>query len=277
MKVALISLDQEWEDKQANLEHCRALASRAATMGAEFLVFPEMTLTGFTMHSTQVAEAGSDSPTIRAFADLSRQLGVHVAFGVVLTGQEKPRNCLVVVDPAGVEVASYAKIHPFSHVGEDDHFEGGDCLVAVAVGDLRVGLTVCYDLRFPELYTALAPGCDAILVIANWPGSRIGHWHALLRARAIDGQCFVIAVNRTGTDRNDIEYPASSQVLDPRGERMNAVLADGCIALYDVCRGTVEDYRQAFPTLRDRRPSLYVRFSSAPGPAGPDSTTEDWA
>jgi omega-amidase len=265
MKVALISLDQEWEDKQANLEHCRVLAGRAATMGAEFLVFPEMTLTGFTMNAAQVAEPASDSATVRAFAALSRQLGVHVAFGVVLTGEKKPRNCLVVVDPAGAEVANYAKIHPFSHVGEDAHFEGGDRLVAVAVGDLRVGLTVCYDLRFPELYTALAPGCDAILVVANWPGARIGHWHALLRARAIDGQCFVIAVNRTGRDRNDIEYPASSQVLDPRGEGVDAAVTDGCITLYDVRRGLVEDYRQAFPTLRDRRPSLYVHFSSRPG------------
>jgi omega-amidase len=265
MKVALISLDQEWEDKQANLEHCRVLADHAVTMGAEFLVFPEMTLTGFTMNAMRVAEPASDSSTTRAFSELSRQLGVHVAFGVVLTGEEKPRNCLVVVDPSGVEVASYAKIHPFSHVGEDSHFEGGDCLVAVAAGDLRVGLTVCYDLRFPELYTALAPGCDAILVVANWPGTRIGHWHTLLRARAIDGQCFVIGVNRTGTDRNNIDYPASSQVLDPRGETLNPALTDGCIALYDVRRGVVEDYRQAFPTLRDRRPSLYVRFSSVPG------------
>jgi omega-amidase len=265
MKVALISLDQAWEDKRANMERCRVLAGRAAAVGAELVVFPEMTLTGFTMNATQVAEAASDSPTIRAFSELSRQLGVHVAFGVVLTGEKKPRNCLVVVDPSGVEVANYAKVHPFSHVGEDAHFEGGDCLVTAAVGDLRVGLTVCYDLRFPELYTALAPGCDAILVVANWPGTRIGHWHTLLRARAIDSQCFVIAVNRTGTDCNDIEYPASSQVLDPRGETLNAVLTDGCIALYDVRRGLVEDYRQAFPTLRDRRPSLYVRFSSGPG------------
>jgi omega-amidase len=262
MKVALISLDQEWEDKDANLQQCRVLAGRAVAMGAELLVFPEMTLTGFTMNAAQVAESPTDSPTIRAFSELARQLGVHMAFGVVLTGAEKPRNCLVIVDPAGVQVANYAKVHPFSHAGEDAHYEGGDALVAVAVGDLRVGLTVCYDLRFPELYTALAPGCDAILVIANWPGARIEHWNALLRARAIDGQCFVIAVNRTGMDRNDIEYPPSSQVLEPRGDRLGAVRTEGCIALFDVSRALVDRYRQTFPTLRDRRPSLYARFAS---------------
>jgi omega-amidase len=259
--VGLVSLDQAWEDKEANLAQCRLRAARAAAAGARLVVFPEMTLTGFTMNSAEVVEDGTDSATIRAFVALAAELDVHIAFGVVLAGAVRPRNCLVVVGPEG-ELARYAKLHPFSHAGEDAHYEGGDELATVAIDGVRIGLTVCYDLRFPELYSALAPQCDAVLVIANWPAPRISHWHALLRARAIDSQCYVIAVNRTGRDANGIEYPASSQVISPRGEAVSPLETADALDVYEVAPQQVARYRAAFPSLKDRRPELYRRLQA---------------
>ena len=257
MKIALASIDQVWEQKKANLELCSSAASRAAARGARLVVFPEMTLTGFSMNADAIAEPAAASPTIDAMSTIARDTEVALAFGVVLRSRGRPQNSLSVVDEYGAEVARYAKIHPFSHAHEHQHYDGGDTVVHALIGDVVLGLTICYDLRFPELYSALAPSCDAIIVIANWPAARIEHWRALLVARAIDCQCYVIGVNRTGRDGNGLDYPASSMVVDPRGAVIPPDESDGDVAVYTLDPGLVADYRRAFPILADRRKSLY--------------------
>lgn len=260
MKVVVASIDTAWEDKGANLACCGALVRRAARAGADLVAFPELTLTGFTMNATSFAEPAAASPSIAAFARLARESRVHIAFGVVLEGNERPRNCLVVISRAGEEVARYAKVHPFTHAGEDRYYEAGESAVSVRLDDVAFGLSVCYDLRFPELYRALAPRSDALLVIANWPAARIGHWHTLLRARALDAQAYVIGVNRTGTDGNGLAYPASSEVIDPWGEVVAPDAVEDVLAFYTIDAAVVQDARSRFPTLRDRRPAIYDGF-----------------
>jgi omega-amidase len=262
MKIALASLDQKWERKDENLARCAEQAARAAASGADLVAFPEMTLTGFTMNAHAVAEPPDDSHTIAAFKDLAREHNMHVAFGVALHGERLPQNTLVVVGRTGAELGRYAKIHPFSHADEHHHYEPGSASVIVTVAQVELGLTICYDLRFPELYTMLAPSCAAILVIANWPAARIDHWNVLLRARAIDCQCFVVGVNRTGSDAAGIEYPPSSQVWDPRGVRVQPRHTAGILDIFDLDPVLVSRFRRTFPTLRDRRPDLYRTFSS---------------
>jgi predicted amidohydrolase len=257
MNVALISLDQVWEDRAANLARCRELTVRAVALGAELVVFPELTLTGFTMDATSFAEPPDASETIAAFAALAREAGVHIAFGVVLEGASRPRNTLVVVDRAGRELGRYAKVHPFTYAGEADHYEGGEALVVVEVNDVAYGLSICYDLRFPELYAALAPACDALLVIANWPAPRIAHWETLLRARAIEGQCFVAGVNRTGSDGNGNDYPRSSRAYGPAGTVVLPQRTEDVIDVVGIDAAEVRAYRAAFPVLRDRRRDVY--------------------
>jgi predicted amidohydrolase len=257
MRVALVSLDQRWEDKEANLALCDDACARAAAHAADMVVFPEMTLTGFTMNATSIAEHPDDSPTIRAFTERAQHHDLAVAFGVVLHGSARPTNSMCVVARDGSELARYAKIHPFSHARETEFFEAGSTLATADVGDITLGLTICYDLRFPELYSTLAGSCAALLCIANWPQARIQHWHTLLTARAIDNQCYMIGVNRTGTDGNGIHYPSSSQIIDPRGEPVREEVVDGDVALFTIEARTVAAYRRAFPTLRDRRPELY--------------------
>ena len=257
MRIALASIDQLWEQKDGNLQLCRSAAQRAAARGAELIVFPEMTLTGFTMNAEAIAEPAHASSSIASMAMIARELQVAVAVGVVLQGRTRPENTLVVIDQHGAEVARYAKIHPFSHADEHEHYAGGDAAVHARVGDLVLGLTICYDLRFAELYNALARSCDAILVIANWPAARIDHWRALLIARAIECQCYVVGVNRTGSDGNGIAYAMSSYVVDPRGVLLEPDAEDGDIAVFTLDAALVASYRRAFPVLQDRRPALY--------------------
>src|SRR5512139_1724570 len=136
MYVALASIASAWEDKAASLARCRTLVASAARHGVDLLVFPETTLTGFTMKATSIAEPAADSPTIRAFSDLARTHRLAIAFGVVLAGRERPANTMVVVDRAGEELARYAKIHPFSFAGEDARYESGERAAIAVVDDV---------------------------------------------------------------------------------------------------------------------------------------------
>lgn len=257
MHVALASIASAWEDKAASLVRCRELAASAARHGVDLLVFPETTLTGFTMNATSVAEPAADSPTIRTFAELARAHRLAIAFGVVLDGRARPANSMVVVDRAGAELARYAKIHPFSFAGEEAHYESGERIAIAALDDVAFGLSICYDLRFPELYTAVAERVQALLVIANWPEPRVAHWRALLQARAIENQCWVLGVNRTGEDGNGLSYPASSYGFDPAGVQVPPEWADAELEGFTITAERVAAQRRSFPILRDRRPGLY--------------------
>lgn len=258
MRIAMVSMDQAWEAPLENAAIAERHVSRAAALGADLVVLPELTLTGFTMDAARFAEDPTDSPSIAHFSALARRLGIHIAFGVALRGAERPRNTLVVVRPDGSEAGRYAKLHPFTFAGEDRSYEGGDSLVVAPVNDVACGLAVCYDLRFPGMFAALAPACDALLVIANWPGRRIAHWRALLQARAIEGQCFVIGVNRTGTDGNGVDYPRSSAAFGPDGAPLHPDASDDAVDIITVDPAVVQRYRSAFPVLQDARPASYT-------------------
>jgi predicted amidohydrolase len=265
MRIAMVSMDQQWEAPAANRAACQAHARRAVELGADVIVFPELTLTGFTMDPATFAEPPDASGTVAAFAALATEVGAHIAFGVPLHGARRPRNTLVLVSPDGREVARYAKLHPFTFAGEDRAYEGGDGLVMARMNDAAFGLAVCYDLRFPGMFAALAPHCDALLVIANWPGRRIQHWEALLRARAIEGQCFAVGVNRTGTDGNGVEYPRSSVAFAPDGSRLEPESSDDVVDIVSVDPAVARRYRASFPVLPDARPHEYRLQPTATG------------
>jgi omega-amidase len=259
MNVALVSLDSLWEDKAGNLQLCRDRIRRAVALGADLVVFPEMVLTGFTMNVTSASEPPAGSPTLQAFSAAAAEHAVNVAFGMVLDGEQRPRNTLVVMDREGRERARYAKLHPFTYGGEHVHYERGRDAVVVELAGVRFGLSICYDLRFPEMYAAVAQECDVFLVAASWPAVRIEHWLTLLQARAIEGQCCVLGVNRTGLDGSGVEHPPSSRAFGPAGERLEPVAVDGDIELFAIDAGVVRRYRERFPVLPDRIPAVYSR------------------
>lgn len=258
MKVALISLDQAWEDKASNLRRCQALLSRAVEQGAvDLAILPEMTLTGFTFNTDVSAEDPDTSPTLAAFAELAREHRLALVAGVVLKAGKRPVNTLVAFSSDGREQARYAKIHPFSFAGEDHHFQAGDRLSQMRIAGFTVGFSICYDLRFPELYTALARDCDILINIANWPQRRVRHWRTLLQARAIENQVYVIGVNRIGCDGNGLGYEASSMVVDANGETVAPVFDEGELAIVEIQGEELTAFRKGFSTRQDRKPDLY--------------------
>ncbi len=186
MKVALISLDQKWEDKAYNMQRCAKLTARAAACGADLVIFPEMTLTGFTMNTQLSAEDPEQSSTLNAFGALAKEHGISLVAGLAVSNGCKAANTLVAFSGEGLEQARYAKIHPFSLAREDSFFQAGNSLAKMRMPEFKLGFSICYDLRFPELYSALAKDCEVLVNIANWPKRRVTHWRTLLQARAIE-------------------------------------------------------------------------------------------
>ncbi len=257
LKIALISLDQAWENKAVNLARCEQLTADAARGGAALVLFPEMTLTGFTMNTELSAEPADNPPSGAAFGAMAARHGVWVMAGVVLRQGGKATNTLLVFSPDGREAARYVKLHPFTPAGEDRWFEAGSSLARVQVGEFTVGLTICYDLRFPELFSALAKDCDLLVNIANWPHRRVAHWRTLLQARAIENQVYMVGVNRTGTDGNGFTYERSSGVVNPNGEFLSPAATAGEVDWYEVRRPELLDFRKSFSTRQDRRSDFY--------------------
>ena len=257
MKVALVSLNQSWENKADNKQkvgETLALIAEHCT-NTDLVVYPEMTLTGFTMESQKVKEDELSSETITFFKEQAKKYKVSIAFGVVLSKGEKATNNLVVVSEQGV-LATYAKIHPFSYAGEDNYYQAGDELKKLTIGGATIGLTICYDLRFPELYQAYSKDCSVILNIANWPERRVSHWRALNKARAIENQVFMIAVNRIGTDGKGLQYVFSSHIVSPYGEELKGTSLSEEVVVYELNLEAVAQYRAGFPVKNDRKITL---------------------
>jgi len=262
MKIALISLDQIWEDKKTNLQRVNELTRKSASMGAELVIFPEMTLTGYTMNTSLSSEDPQDSFALKAFSETAKKNTINVIAGLVLKKQnEKPLNTMTAFSSKGKELARYYKIHPFSFAAEDKYFSSGKILAKAEIGDLNFGFSICYDLRFPEMFSALSRDCEVLINIANWPKKRSAHWKTLLRARAIENQCFMIGVNRTGTDGNQIEYERSSYIFDANGDFCKQAESEGEIDVYNIQREQIFDFRKKFSTRQDRKQELYKNLT----------------
>jgi omega-amidase len=257
MKIALVSLNQKWEDKVANLKRCRELAGRAKSLGAELVIFPEMTLTGFSMNTTSSEEDAENSPTIKAFSEMASLNQISVFAGAVLKSESKPSNVFITFSAEGKEQTRYAKIHPFRFAKENEYFKSGSRLAKLAMSEFTFGLSICYDLRFPELYSALANDCDVLVNIANWPKLRVDHWRTLLKARAIENQTFVVGVNRIGMDGNALEYEYSSLIVNANGEFLKPLYSETEIDVYEINRQDLIDFRSSFSTRQDRQLNIY--------------------
>lgn len=259
MRFSLVSLDQVWLEKKANFDRCLLLISEAKSCGCELVIFPEMTLTGYSLNMADISESEDKSLTISLFKEAASAVGITIIFGVCLCNSVtgKPRNSFCLARPNRSFSITYSKIHPFSFAGEDRVLEAGNRLGIDQIGKLKIGATICYDLRFPELFSAMASQCDAIITIANWPEPRVNHWRNLLIARAIENQCFMFGVNRIGVDGNGLKYQKSSLVVTPDGEVLKPTIPGYELDVYDIEPSDAMNYRASFPTLRDKRYRLY--------------------
>jgi predicted amidohydrolase len=253
MRVAAIQSDIAWEDPEANFERLRPWVAAAAAAGARLVVLPEMFACGFSMATERVREP-PDGPSTRFLADQANQHGLWICGSIpeAPEGAARPFNTLVLASPGGQVLHRYRKIHPFSFAREHEHYEAGDRHVTVEVEGLRCTLFVCYDLRFADEFWGRADDTDAYIVVANWPERRRRHWTTLLQARAIENQAYVVGVNRVGHG-SGVDYSGDSRIIDPWGEILAAGAGGETMLLADLKPAAVQDARDKFPVLKDRR------------------------
>jgi predicted amidohydrolase len=255
MRVACCQFDIAWEDKPANYLRVERRVRQAKLAAGTLLLLPEMFATGFSMNAGAIAEP-MDGPTSQFVANLAREHGLYVLGGLVVSDEEtsrQPRNEALLFGPTGEQVCRYAKVHRFSFAGEHDHYSAGVEPVCCKVEGWTVQPTICYDLRFPELFRAASVrGAELICVIANWPAARDSHWMALLKARAIENQAYIAAVNRFGRDPN-VEYSGHSQIISPRGQVIEDAGDRDEVIQAEIDLDKLRAYREKFPALRDIR------------------------
>ncbi|NUN09031.1 MAG: hypothetical protein HUU54_07635 [Ignavibacteriaceae bacterium] len=249
MKAAILQYSPEWENKKANEDKIKSLMDSSFS-GADILIMPEMTLTGFSMRSSELAE-GKDGKSVEFFRYIAEAYQTSVIAGYILKSGKSIYNTLVHVSPQGQVIASYNKIHPFSFSGEDKYYSAGKKTVISEYKGWKIGLSVCYDLRFPELFRQYAKeNVDLIINIANWPVPRVHHYTHLLKARAIENLCYVIGVNRVGPDPKSV-YNGQSSVYAPLGEEVVTLIDMEQIRTVILDRDLVLNTKTKFPFLND--------------------------
>lgn len=249
MKIGLVQYCPVWENIEENILKIEQLLTSIKS-NFDLLIFPEMTLTGFTMNSEKFAE-GIDGTGSKYFIHLSERIKTNVFAGIIERDNKNIFNSLIHFDPYGLIKARYRKIHPFSYAKEDQFYTAAKEIVVTKNDRVKFGLSVCYDLRFPELYRLYAKEqVDVLVNIANWPVPRIEHWKILLKARAIENQCFMIGVNRVGTDPFNI-YNGCSAVFDPMGNEIVLVEDSEKIIEAEIDLSLVSSTRTKLQFLRD--------------------------
>jgi predicted amidohydrolase len=249
MKIAIIQYNPVWEDKEVNKIKIKKILETSDEK-FDLVVLPEMTLTGFTMNAVNLAES-INGDTFQFFSQIAVQQSFDVFAGIIEKSKSKPFNTLLHINSKGKLVKLYRKIHPFSYANEHKYFNAGKRPAITKVMNFKVGLSICYDLRFPELYRKYAKKKVHLIVdIANWPDTRIEHWRVLLKARAIENQCYVIGVNRVGKDLK-LYYNGYSSVFDPMGNEVLSIVDKEGLFISELDKNYIIQTRERLPFLED--------------------------
>ncbi|MBR1687692.1 MAG: nitrilase family protein [Prevotella sp.] len=252
MKTVLLQTDIRWADEMANIREAERLIGDSA--GADLYVLPEMWSTGFITNPQEGAVDEKASRALQWMRDAARKNKCAICGSLaVQTADGHYRNRLYFVNGRTDELAYYDKRHLFTYGNEHTHYEAGQTHTIVSYDGMRLLLEVCYDLRFPcwSRY-ATERQYDAIIFVANWPASRQSAWQILTRARAIENQCYVIAVNRVGDDKN-AHYIGGSSIIDPIGRTVvQASFGHSQAVEGDLSLASLQQKRSRFRVLDDR-------------------------
>jgi predicted amidohydrolase len=214
----------------------------------DLAVLPETFTTGF-LGDRKVPEEGMEGPTLAWMADMAARHRCVMTGSAVIQTAAGRRNRLLWVEPDG-EVQWYDKRHLFAFGGENERYVAGDQRVVFSYRGWRVCPQICYDIRFP-VWCRNQDDYDLLLVVANWPEPRIDAWSALLRARAIENQSYVAAVNRVGEDAGGIRYPGRSVLLDPMGRELLQLERSEGLGKGAVVKKELQSVRDKLPFLAD--------------------------
>lgn len=251
---ALVQIDIVLGNKKANMQRIKTLMG--SVFNRQIILLPELWNTGYDLARKQELAEDLAGESVGFMVELAREKSAFVGGSILRTHESQVYNTFVLVNARGV-VATYDKVHLFKLMQEDIHLAPGQSFTTVDLGFAQAGLAVCYDLRFPEMFRYYTDrNVNMILLVAQWPTARHEHWCTLLRARAIENQCFVLACNRVGGETHNA-FNGGSSAIDPWG----VILADGTreegVVTAEMNLGHIKVARTRFPVLLDRRRDLF--------------------
>ncbi len=258
MKISLAQMDVLLGKPDENLAKARDMTVRAAERGSDLVIFPELWSTGYDLENAAVHSVPIDEGVFVRMSLLAREHNIHVLGSCLsLLGPGRSGNTAVFFDNNGKMLGEYTKVHLFRLMDEHRYLTAGDHLTLVETEWDKIGLAICYDLRFPELFRAYAlSGAAAVFLMAEWPHPRLSQWQILLRARAIENQMYMIACNRVGVSK-DNRFFGHSCIVDPRGEVLVEAGEDEELVTAGINMDEVDRARSEIPALADRRPAVY--------------------
>ncbi|HDR72351.1 MAG TPA: carbon-nitrogen hydrolase family protein [Methanoculleus sp.] len=248
-----------WGRPAETLDAAASAVEAAAAQGARLIAFPEQYPIGWDPFARfRVEELGG--ATVTALCDLARRNAVAIVAGFRERHDPLPRNTSVAIGPGGEILSTYAKVHLFSPAREHEQFSAGHDLGIFSLEGMTFGLALCYDLRFPDLFSLYAAeGAECIIVPAAWPCRRAEHWEVFVRARALENQYFLAGINTIGTTPVD-RYCGRSMVAGPAGEVLARAKEGEELIFADISSASIGEARARIPLHSDRRDDLYKRL-----------------
>ncbi|ALC91611.1 hydrolase [Bacillus sp. FJAT-18017] len=259
MKIACVQMNIQFGDVERNYASVENYIKKAAADKADIIVFPEMWNTGYALNQLDQLADENGQRTQNLLSELASKFNVNIVGGSVATKRDGSfYNTMYVANRSGEVVADYDKAHLFKLMDEHHFLNAGQKMNTFELDGIMCGGVICYDIRFPEWILAhVLKGAKIMFVPAEWPATRIDHWQILLQARAIENQCFIVAVNRVGSDPNN-QFNGHSMVIAPWGELLLSRQTEEGIYTVDLDLKEVDRVRNAIPVFQDRRADLYA-------------------
>ncbi len=259
MRVACLQMNMKFGAHDENYEKAKMLIADAVARNIDTVVLPETWNTGFFVKENPETCCDKDGErTKREIGGLAKKFNVNIVAGSVANIKDgKMYNTAYIFDRTGKCVAEYDKTHLFSPMKEDEYFEKGSHTCVFELDGKACGIIICYDIRFPELTrTMTVNGLDCLFVVSQWPSVRVPHLKALVKARAIENQMFVVCCNSCGTAGETV-YGGNSRICDPWGEELAYAGENEEIIIADLDFGVIQNIRNTINVFADRRAELY--------------------
>lgn len=263
MKVLVVQNNAVLNNKSTNFDRVEKLLEPYLNVETDLIVLPEVWAVGWDCSTFKdAAEPPGDCPTIEFLKYLAYHHEALVVGGSYIrkTKDGEYKNTCPVISGSGQVVALYDKMHLFSHKGSQEHkyVSHGDSLLMLNTGETKIGLTVCYDIRFPEIFRQYSlNGAEILINTAAWGRNKLLHWEIMQKARAIENQCYMLSADQTGLIKDNEYNLGHSMVISPWGDVTGSLgEEEGCI-LADLDLEKLRELRRTFPLLSDRRNQVF--------------------
>ncbi|NIJ44074.1 putative amidohydrolase [Wenyingzhuangia heitensis] len=246
LNITLVQTDINWMDSKATIDY---LDKQLANITTDLIVLPEMFSTGFSMEPTKIAEP-MNGLSVSWMLAKAKELNCAICGSLSIEENNQYFNRFVFVTPNGIETI-YNKKHLFTYGKEDNVYTAGNTFTTINYKAFKIKPFICYDLRFP-VWSRNTDNYEIAVYVANWPAKRAFAWNSLLTARAIENMCYVVAVNRLGTDGNNLTYQGDSQVIGPLGELLTHCKNQPVMRQITLYKETITKARNQFRFLENK-------------------------